>query len=111
MSLNFAEREFQKLPKHWQEWIKTWSTNSSQGKRDRLTDIDFASGSAVEIRHRDGSYLNFKNAFYALDEQRKEIIVFTEHLGYFVFSTLDLECYHYYEQKKCPAMKEKSNKL
>jgi hypothetical protein len=85
-----VENFFNRLPVYWQKWIENYTKEASNGKWDRLRAGDF-SGS-VKIRFPDGSFVLFENAFYAIDESRDELAVFTEHCGYHVFSlSEDLE--------------------
>ena len=74
---------FDTLPDNWQQWIVSWARECSEGKRDRLGIEDF--NGCVKIRFLDGSHALFEYAFYAVDEKRQELAVFTEHCGYHIF--------------------------
>jgi hypothetical protein len=69
------------LPAHWQEWLD---------RNGPLMPIDFSVVEDVVLEFEDGSTARFRYAFYEVDEERREIAVFTEHCGYHVFSTLGL---------------------
>lgn len=101
MANSFPEREFNRLPEHWQIWLSDWCRAKSGGSRDRLEATDFNSNSLVELRFEDGSVANFHGAFYSLDEVRAELALFTEHCGYHVFPLTGLE-YRYFECAPCP---------
>ncbi len=83
---------FDTLPDHWQQWIERWAIDRSGGQRSRLGCADF--NGCVKLRFPDNSYALFEYAFYAKDEQRKELAVFTEHCGYYVFPLADLQYSH-----------------
>lgn len=82
------------LPEHWQEWIENYSLKKSGGKYDSLSAGDFRG--RVRLSFEDGSYCFFEDAFYVEDEQRDELLVLTEHCGYYVF-TLSFVTYEYFE--------------
>lgn len=84
-----SKRAFASLPPHWQQWVRDWALKKSQGRFDTFGASDFRG--TVRLRFVDGSYALFEHAFHALDEARKELAVFTEHCGYFVFSSEGLE--------------------
>ncbi len=73
---------FDTLPSHWQEWVQRYAKEKTNGKWDRLAAYDF--NGSVKIRFEDGSMMLFEHAFYAVDQERKELAVFTEHCGYYV---------------------------
>ena len=80
---------FDKLPEHWQHWVEEWAKNKSGGKHNRLSAQDF--NGCVKLTFPDDSYALFEFAFYAVDEEREELAVFTEHCGYHVFPLVDLQ--------------------
>ena len=59
------------LPAHWQKWVCNGATKNSEGQ--------------CPIRFSDGSYALFEYAFYAVDEEKNELAVCTEHCGYHIF--------------------------
>ncbi len=65
------------LPQHWRNWIV-------ENKYGKLMVCDF-DGSVVLIDFEDGSSARFNYAFYVVSEEHKELAVFTEHCGYYVF--------------------------
>lgn len=71
------------LPVHWQEWI----TNHPKLSKGMLTE-EFRG--EVKLEWEDRSKASFKYAFFVVDEERKEILVLTEHCGYYVFNTAGL---------------------
>ncbi len=73
---------FEYLPDHWQQWIENYAKESSKGKWNRLGANDFAG--SVNMRFPDGSFVLFECAFYAIDQNKKELAVFTEHCGYHI---------------------------
>ena len=90
---------FDTLPEHWQHWVETWAYERSGGKRNRLGLEDF--NGSVKLHFPDDSYAVFEFAVYAVDEERQELAVFTEHCGYHVFPLPDLKfCYNVWAQ--CP---------
>lgn len=52
---------------------------------------DFKINSEVKLKFPDGSTASFLHAFFVASEQRQTVAVFTEHCGYFEFSSYDLE--------------------
>ncbi len=73
------------LPTHWQEWVRRWALENSGGKADRLGAAHFNANGCVKLLFQDGSYALFEHAFYAVDDVRNELAVFTEHCGYHIF--------------------------
>lgn len=73
------------LPVRWAEklerYLKEKGSNFAQ-----LSASDFGVGSNIHLRFDDGSYAFFKYAFCLTDEEWNEIVVFTEHCGYHIFS-------------------------
>jgi hypothetical protein len=82
-----VNNSFDNLPIHWQQWIEQYAKEASNGKWNRLGASDF--DGSVKIRFSDGSFLMFEYAFYAIDEAKNELAVFTEHCGYHVFPLSD----------------------
>jgi len=73
----------QYLPEHWQQWLR---------QRGGLSVRDFGQAK-VHLRFVDGSSAFFEYAFFAIDEQRGELALFTEHCGYHVFRLGSLDAY------------------
>lgn len=89
-AMDFEMKEpFCRIPAHWQEWVGNWASKNSEGKYDRLGANSF--NGCVKLKFDDGSYALFEYAFYAVDEERNELAVFTEHCGYHIFSLIGLE--------------------
>lgn len=84
---------FDTIADHWKDWIKDYSIRISEGTRDRLSAEDF--NGSVKIKHSDGTFLFFEYAFYAINEDAKEIAVFTEHCGYHIFPLNEAMEYSY----------------
>jgi hypothetical protein len=72
----------QYLPPHWQTWLRSYRPGG-------LRSGDFEG--ALRITFEDESEALFYSAFCALDQQREELAVFTEHCGYHVFGSAYLE--------------------
>ncbi len=70
-----------RLPPHWQEWLRSHRPQTG----GELRASDFKTNAVVRLQFDDGSLAVFNYAFYAVDEDRKELAVFTEHCGYHVF--------------------------
>lgn len=81
---------FQKyLPDHWNDWIRRYALEKSNGKYETLRAYDF-SGS-LTVQFIDGSVVKFKGAFCAEDQEKEELAVFTEHCGYHIFNIHGIE--------------------
>jgi hypothetical protein len=78
--MNVISSFFDRLPTHWQMLItdKNWF---------HLSQFN----SSVMVHFEDGSHCYFRYAFAVEDKDRKELAVFTEHCGYYIFSTRGLE--------------------
>lgn len=74
--MNVIQKFFDLLPAHWQQKVKdnNWFTLSQFNH-------------SVMVRFDDGSFCFYKYAFVLEDKEHKELAVFTEHCGYYVFST------------------------
>ncbi|MFC1834097.1 hypothetical protein ACFL2Q_05100 [Thermodesulfobacteriota bacterium] len=94
-------REFNRLPKHWQEWINMYAKDKSGGEYDTLNYRDFTG--YVHLKFPDGSYAFFEYAFCVEYEERQELAVFTEHCGYHVFPLPDLQ-YSSYVDAPAPVL-------
>jgi hypothetical protein len=79
--------EFDTLPKHWKEWIEDYSLERSSGSRKRLNAYDFIEN--ISISFSDNSFCFFRCALCYVDDERRELAVFTEHCGYYIFSIAD----------------------
>ncbi len=71
------------LPEHWQKWVE----DHPQLSKGMLTP-EF--GNEVKLEWEDRSKATFRYAFFVEDKDRQEILVLTEHCGYYVFSTRGL---------------------
>ena len=81
---------FQKnLPEHWNEWIRQYSKEKSEGKYESLGANDFLH--VVTINFVDDSKAIFNGAFVAEDKEKEEIAIFTEHCGYHIFNSHGIE--------------------
>ena len=74
------------LPEHWKAWLLAFRPD----RAGKLGAEDFPLHGEVKLTFGDGSTAHFKYAFCALDEERGELAVFTEHCRYHVFGTGDL---------------------
>jgi hypothetical protein len=75
---------FHYLPDHWRQWLH---------QRGRPLDVKDFGQTQVTLRFVDGSIAFFEYAFFAVDDERGELAVFTEHCGYHVFRLGSLEGY------------------
>lgn len=80
--MNVITKFFDRLPEHWKTYIS---------EKDWFQLEQF--NSHVWIQFEDGSHCFFNYAFLVKDEERREIAVFTEHCGYYVFSSTGLADY------------------
>lgn len=80
--MNVIPKFYDNLPQHWQDYIKDKDWFQLHQFNNYVW-IDFA----------DGSHCFFNYAFMVRDDERKELAVFTEHCGYYVFSLVGLENY------------------
>ncbi|MCP4350641.1 MAG: hypothetical protein GY795_34670 [Desulfobacterales bacterium] len=103
------ENPFERLPHHWQQWVEKYAKESSDGKWNRLGTNDF--NGFVKIRFPDGSLVLFEYAFYAINEEKKELAVFTEHCGYHVFPLFDDLEYSYNVWAESPGNSYKESRL
>lgn len=78
--------QWNNLPKHWIAWIEKFSEGRADksGKPVYLECSDF--NGVVDLKFEDGSSMHLEHALFATDEDRQEIAVFTEHMGYHVYS-------------------------
>ncbi len=77
------------LPQRWKDKIYSYLLeNGSEYSRKykRFSAYDFSDNFSLKISFEDGSYAFFKDAFYWIDEESKEVAVFTEHCGYHLFN-------------------------
>lgn len=72
--MNVRQKYFDMLPKYWQDYI---------AERGWFNLRQFTH--KVRIDFEDGSSCAFNYAFMVTDEARREVAVFTEHCGYYVF--------------------------
>ena len=82
---HMAHRHGDHLPEHWSAWLRAYRPQT--GGELRANDF----GGTVELEFEDESEARFKWAFCALDSERDELAVFTEHCGYHVFSSRELK--------------------
>ena len=75
--------------------VKNWSMELSK-KLGRLVEkiqekglsaYDFSPSTSVSITFSDKSHCYFKFAFSVINDSKRQVAVFTEHCGYFEFST------------------------
>ena len=91
-TLKFIMRH-EDLPQRWKDKIKEYLSEkgSDYGKKyERLSLYEFSDNLNLKIAFDDGSYAFFQDAFYWIDNERKEVAVFTEHCGYHIFNTGEL---------------------
>lgn len=78
------------LPQRWKDRIENFLLKKGfdyYGKRyKRLSVYEFPSDLSLKITFEDSSYAFFMYAFYWIDEESKEVAVFTEHCGYHLFN-------------------------
>jgi hypothetical protein len=75
------------LPEHWQAWLRAYRPRWNGS----LSAYDFKRDEEVRLRFTDGSQARFVASFCAVDEERGELAVFTEHCRYHVFTLGGLE--------------------
>jgi len=56
-----------------------------------LSAYDFPADEVIEVRFAYGDSMKFRFAFFIVDEERRMVAVFTEHSGYFEFSSGSLK--------------------
>jgi hypothetical protein len=71
------------LPERWATNLQKYLGEELGVKRGRLSAEEFHH--SLKITFEDGSFAFFHYSFYLLDEQLKEVAVFTEHCGYHIF--------------------------
>jgi len=78
------------LPKRWTDRIHNYLSEKGSdyyGKKyKRFSVYDFSDNLNLKISFEDGSKAFFNDAFYWIDEEYKEVAVFTEHCGYHIFN-------------------------
>jgi hypothetical protein len=77
------------LPQRWKNKIYSYLLEKGSEyspKYKRFSVYDFSDNFSLKISFEDGSYAFFKDAFYWIDEEAKEVAVFTEHCGYHLFN-------------------------
>ena len=84
------------IPERWQESLEIHL--NSNGVMRQLSAGDFKNH--VRLQLPDGSFAFFRNAFYLVNRDLKEIAVFTEHCGYHYFPLIDAEV-ELYESHGC----------
>lgn len=72
------------LPRRWQNKIEEYLQKRGSQYNELSLD-DFPRDSNLRIKFEDGSTAFFKDSFYWIDEEQKEVAVFTEHCGYHIF--------------------------
>ena len=81
------------LPQRWKNRIKEYllkNVSEYSRKYMRFSVYDFSDNLNLKITFDDGSNAFFKDAFYWLDTESKEIAVFTEHRGYHLINLPEL---------------------
>ncbi|GAL03314.1 hypothetical protein JCM19237_6207 [Photobacterium aphoticum] len=87
--------------------VAKWSEQLSQQLGRSASEIsvtglychDF-SADYVELYFEDESYCKFNDALVILNGEKNEVAVFTEHCGYFEFSSLGMSIYTYKDKEK-----------
>ncbi|GHA40423.1 hypothetical protein GCM10007086_12450 [Photobacterium aphoticum] len=87
--------------------VAKWSEQLSQPLGRSASEIatsglychDF-SADYVELYFEDESYCKFNDALVILNREQNEVAVFTEHCGYFEFSSLGMSIYTYSDKEK-----------
>ncbi len=74
------------LPQRWQEKLQN-HLKEIGSKYSELSADAFRHN--LKIGFADGSYALFRYAFYWIDDEAKEVAVFTEHCGYHIFPLID----------------------
>ncbi len=75
----------QDLPDRWKQKIIDYLQSKGKGAYTRLGTSDFSS-KAVKLQFEDGSFAEFKYAFFIEAPEFNELAVFTEHCGYHIFN-------------------------
>ena len=78
------------LPR-WKARLQQHIQDTTGEARDHLLAHDFPAGRSVRLGFPDGSYAHFHYAFHIVDEELREVAVFTEHCGYHYFPADELE--------------------
>jgi hypothetical protein len=81
------------LPQRWKNRIKEHllEKDPEKGKKhETLSAYDFSDNLNLKISFSDRSYAFFNDAFYWIDNERKEVAVFTEHCGCHIFNIGEL---------------------
>jgi hypothetical protein len=71
------------LPERWQKKLTLYLKDEFGENRSKLLGSDFRHN--VTISFGDGSFAFFRYSFYLIDQDAKEVAVFTEHCGYHIF--------------------------
>jgi hypothetical protein len=74
------------VPDEWKPRLRAYLRAKCGEDRDRLSASDFPSRQSVHVHFADGSFALFRYAFAIPDEDRRAVMVFTEHCGYHVFA-------------------------
>jgi len=73
------------LPQRWKNKIEEYLKEQGS-KYKELSAYDFSHNLNLKITLDDGSNAFFKYSFYWIDNEAKEVAVFTEHCGYHIFN-------------------------
>ncbi len=87
-ALNKQERI---LPDHWKQWVRDYRKKHPYDKYKQLVCFDFDGKDTLIVVFQDDSRMELKDAFYVIDKKRKEVAIFTEHFGYFVCASEDVD--------------------
>jgi hypothetical protein len=79
------------IPDKWKERLRVYIREQTGEDRDYLSATDFKTDSLVHLRFPDGSFALFRYAFCLVSAEDNEAAVFTEHCGYHIFSSYDLQ--------------------
>ena len=82
--------KYDDLPQRWARKLKSHLREELGLNRDKLSAEEF-NNNHLKLNFADGSFAFFNFAFYLLDEESKEVAVFTEHCGYHIFPLLGTE--------------------
>ena len=75
------------IPNRWKPLVKAHIQQTRGENRDTLSAYDFAADNCVDIRFEDNSTATYRYAFCLRSEELKEVAIFTEHCGYYFYST------------------------
>ena len=77
------------LPERWKLKFQEYLIAKGSTRSDRLSASEFPSETTISIRFEDSSHVEFRHAFVIEALEFREVVVFTEHCGYHLFSLCD----------------------